>query len=66
MNRPGKRTTVGLTAILLFLPNAFWKSEPPRQLRIRFEVRAAEGTPTAPPAATHALSVHAPHRHTER
>jgi hypothetical protein len=50
LNRPGKRATVGLTAILMFLPNAFWKSEPPRHLQTRVEVRAAEmpdesGTP---------------------
>jgi hypothetical protein len=49
LNRPGKRATIGLTAILMFLPNAFWKSEPPRHLRIRVEVRAAEMTDNAGP-----------------
>ena len=62
MNRPSKRATVGLTAILLFLPNAFWKGEPPRQLRIRVEVRAAEVAPAAQPTPEGGVSMN--HRHT--
>ncbi len=66
MNRPSKRATIGLTAILLFLPNAFWKGEPPRQLRIRVEVRAAEVAQTAQPASKRGVSVNDRHAHRDR
>lgn len=50
MKKSRTRATIGLTAILMVLPNAFWKGESSNRRQIRVEVRAAETTKPAAPS----------------